>query len=640
MPNHFLRILAAVGTLALLLSNTALAGETITPNIDGMGNSQVVATEDFDDDLAGSPIPSDPDSWYSVAASGGMTVTTDQSASSPHSLFINGDDMAFHFPQGICQAEGLNLKFRLTSLPVSSSNPWFIGFGATANPADQDSNPLAGLKVSNLGTVSVVANSGPPGVVDGSATISGITIAIDTWYSVSMYSWVIRQSDGLKPSCDDDEDADDTGADGDVDDGFIVAIVPTAGGSVKSQIRKFGSMDPGIDPDYFIAMQSGSPTVDFYLDDMEFVYRYDPGALAGYRFCADSTADNFGYDYVEEVNFDENPQNDFTDISLQDAYEFEGDSGNSAYLGKGFSTGSTSFATRFRIESAKAVAGEGSIFRIAYTTGATTLTAGSAGDSGADQTAASDGDDGGNFDNHIKVSFLEDGDDWKIRFYSNVGGAGLTQLGTTTTYGDPDIPTTFNFTVNTETTLVSVRDDTGTLITSTNLPAGLEGATLKDQWFIGKGTQLNPNAFTYLDDTQDEGDTSDSTCIFDLVGTAVVVGSSGGTPGSITPPPIDQGDSCTTVFCVSEADVPDGFTAAAFNGFLGIVLVGMISVGGVGAIAANAPGLRIGAIGIILFAALGYLMAFYFGLLPLWPIIAAVVITGGALAFRFWKAGS
>lgn len=98
-------------------------------------------------------------------------------------------------------------------------------------------------------------------------------------------------------------------------------------------------------------------------------------------------------------------------------------------------------------------------------------------------------------------------------------------------------------------------------------------------------------------------------------------------------------DTCTTVFCVTEATVPEGFTVAAFNGFLGILLVGMIAVGGVGAMQQQSPGFKVGGGVVALFASLGYLMGLYFGLIPMWTLVALVIVSAAFIFIRLKGGG-
>lgn len=84
--------------------------------------------------------------------------------------------------------------------------------------------------------------------------------------------------------------------------------------------------------------------------------------------------------------------------------------------------------------------------------------------------------------------------------------------------------------------------------------------------------------------------------------------------------------ACSTPICVdSDSAAAAGFTVAAFNGFLGVLMVGGISAGGYFALGRKAFIAGI-------FAVIGLLMAYFFGLVPLWVMILLGV---GALAVIF-----
>lgn len=362
-----------------------------------------------------------------------------------------------------------------------------------------------------------------------------------------------------------------------------------------------------------------------YIDDV--VWNDGPFGGQADRFCANPDEDNFGYDYVEGVEFNDDI---FTaGISLEDAFVFEGDSGNSEYLAKGYDPGSEAFLVRARLEAS----GEGasSKFRIGFTTGATVLTAGSGADLTTDLAAASDGEDGGNFDNHVQIIFIENSNSWGISAWYNVAGAGLTQIAGALNYGaNPNSPTTFQVVVNSGTTdlptsvdnhtipdigdnVISVQDGDGNIIFQWQLPAGLFNAEWKDQWFIGKGTGI-ANAFTYLDDT-DQLQDDDSTCLWDLLGTGTRTGSAGLAPGStiINPPDEGEGGGFSSLFD------PDNIDSQLFIGFL--LVAGMVFIG-------VRQGVGQAAIGALFFV--GLFLGYSLGWVPLWVIL--VIFTASLAA--------
>lgn len=269
----------------------------------------------------------------------------------------------------------------------------------------------------------------------------------------------------------------------------------------------------------------------------------------GHRFCADFGEENFGFDYVEQVTFEDDA--DFIsrpgDFSLDDGFLFATGSGDSAFLGKGMGTvGSKAWSTIARLEAGSE--GHSSLMRIAYTTGATALIEGASGDSGADMTTSGNGEDTGNFADSLQVDF-EEHSAWRITMWSVIGGV-RTQIGTSTSYGNPNTPTVFNFTVvNVESGAgigngmqagftMNLLDAGGNSIKFVNIPEALSDISFKDVWFVGtEGNVLAlPDGIepeTILDNN--DGD-DHSTCMYDLIGTSTVTGSGGSEPGCISCP--------------------------------------------------------------------------------------------------------
>jgi len=114
-----------------------------------------------------------------------------------------------------------------------------------------------------------------------------------------------------------------------------------------------------------------------------------------------------------------------------------------------------------------------------------------------------------------------------------------------------------------------------------------------------------------------------------------------GTIGSCNPVPVTTTTTtsgCSSPICV-DGNVPEGFTAATYKFFLGLVFTSVIAVGGATAAFGQATPTRGFGIALGAFAAIGYLMALAFGLVPLWPIVATVVVVGGILILRLRGGG-
>lgn len=367
---------------------------------------------------------------------------------------------------------------------------------------------------------------------------------------------------------------------------------------------------------------ASNPT-GLYFDDIR-ITGY-PTYTPGLRFCADvasGSANNWGYDYKEDVIFDDII--DSEGISINDGFIFSLPSGDQGYLGKGFNPGSKSFRTNFRVETG--VDGATSLLRVAYTTGTISLQEGATGDSGADQTAAGNGQTTGNFAQNVQVTMEESGDHWVARIRYTNGGS-LTTLVSGNINLNPNSPATYAFIANSTSTLSlwTVNENTGqpeTNLLSTNIPAAMNGYIWKDAWIIATGDTAF-DADTIIDDPE-SGDNDDSTCIFDLIGTSVVTGSA----GVINPSSINvtstPSTTCDSFLCTSDANVPEGFTAATFNFFLGLLMTIAVAAG-FWFLSKSPLIMGVGAL-------VGYLMAWAFGLVALWPLVLIAVL-GVAVIF-------
>lgn len=391
------------------------------------------------------------------------------------------------------------------------------------------------------------------------------------------------------------------------------------------------------DLDHFIAEDSSSITTwgsTMYFDDLAITRSVSP---AGFVFCAvanleageDDSTDDFGYEYVEDWDFDSSLP---VTLDLDDGYYASEVDGGSAYLAKGFTVGSQAFSVIFTVEAGTDTTD--SVFRVAFTTG------GGGTPNSVVAGASNGGTDGSSFDNHVGLRFEEEGSDWRITFRQNVAGAGYDVIGSSFTNGNPGTPTTYNFTVDSRDLTATLRRGDGTSIQSRTIDSSFLDDLWEDQWFIATGTSAIQPADTALDNN-DASDSVGSTCIYDLTGEAIVTGSEGGTPSTELPEeedPVDP-DECSGPVCVTASTVPDGFTVATFNLFLGLIFTTVIAVGGTTALYADRPAAKMSGGVIGAFVAIGYLTAQSFGLVPLWPIVAAVIIMAGLLILKLKSGG-
>lgn len=561
----------------------------------------VSGTDGFDDLTAPAALPGTR-CFYTQSFSGtganGFVVDT-QAVSEPNSYTANnGGTLFITLPfEPICTTAGdascngvhtYSAAIRMSQLPDTGQFwQYRLSSACTSNTNS------ACLSVDSLG----VADYSYRGGGAGTTAPDFATLAIDTWYLVEFIISVDVDTDGVGSDANDEETSviTITELDTEVEQSAVVGGEQWGSGS-NSDVIQLGTADTSTTADVFID--------DFHAPSQDTI-------SPGLRFCAVAAEDNFGFDYKEDVSFDDDGD-PLNGIGLDDFYDFQEDQGGSSYLGKAFSPGSTSFAMLGRIEAADDA--QTGIFRFAYTTGATVLTAGSAGDAGADMTASGNGQNTGNFANNIQLELTENGDTWIGRIRYSIGGGALTTISSSVLIPDPNVATLLNFTVDSEATTAIVYDDSGEILMARNLPAGLEGAVWGDAWFIATADAGLGDTKAALDNN-DVGDSSGSTCIYDLAGTSTVVGSSGSEPGGSAPPGGGEGGGG-----FSELFDPDNIDSQLFIGFLlvaGMVFMGIRQGGGQAVI------------GSLFFV--GLFLAYALGWMPLWVILVIFTISLAAI---------
>lgn len=609
MPHasHALRILAA-GTLLLTLA---------VPS--GTASTTGSLYETFEEETLVNP-PTSPYYTFSATAENALVATT-QAHGGTKSLSMEdlgtGSILAFDWGAAgagivnFCLAQKLTFWYRIDSYPSAGNRDEFL-LGTAYNQAS------AFMSMDSAGLLSMTSGAATP-------ANTGKTMPLNSWVDFTI--WGEMAAGSFSTIC--------------LNSNATIRFCMSSQTLVYNACATLTTQMAGATAtmDTFVYNPTGSGRISYFDDILPSATLPIPGS----RFCADPTlgaSADWGYDYKEDVTFEGSTP---ATISLGDGFLFELSNGDNGYLGKGFSTGSTGFRMNARIEAGSE--SSGSLVRLAYTTGATALAAGSTNDLTTDATAAGNGQNTGNFANNVQAVFTEESDHWNIALKAATGGGSLTTLfgGSANYNANPNNPHTFAFLVNTAQAIAQVYQvgsdgNLSTLIISANIPAGLQDASLKDAWIIATGQDLLLDADTAVDDSDDDGDNDDSTCIFDLVGTSVVTGSGGILPGSQVPDVVEDDEeeqaTCTTALCVDSTNVPPGFTAATLNAFLGVLLVAGIAVGGTVGIYGEQPKQKISGAVVGGFLGLGYLVALYFGLLPMWPIVAAVVIMAGAVIMK------
>lgn len=600
-PNHHLhRVLIAVGTLTLL---------TLTPS----ATSQSSFVEGFEDLTPPESPATNDDYTFSLQSTGSSTSTTAQANSGTNSLRLNGDAFGagFQTSQDLCG--GTSWWIRYSAFPTTNGYGMGLTDGIETSPFRTSGLPTnahewIAIYVTTTGVVNYQIDSNNAGGASAPGSL-GITLSLNTWYNFSITCPLV----GVSGTVTLYETTTDT-------------VVQIAGQQFDTQALSqlwFSGNPNGL---------GGAGAYNLYLDDLAFpfsqaspgvIFCSDPGLSPG----EDGSIDDFGYEYVEDWTYDSNLA---TEFGPTDGFVATESDGGSAYMGKGFDTGSMAIAVKFTIEAA--VEGQDSVFRAAFTEG----------NSGTPSNAnKGDGTDGGNFDDHVGIRFEEEGNNWRITFRQNIAGAGYNTIGASFTHGNPNTATSYNFTVDSRDLTATLLDSDGEVIATRTIDAAFQDEIWEDQWFVATGTNALLPATTVLDDQTGQSETSDgSTCIYDLIGGAEASNTAGGDDQS-TIPDIDEppASDCDSALCVDAANVPDGWTAAALNGFLGVLLVAGIAVGGTVGIYGEKPAGKISGLVVGGFLGLGYLVALYFGLLPIWPLVL-VAIVGAVVVFLKLRSGA
>ena len=349
----------------------------------------------------------------------------------------------------------------------------------------------------------------------------------------------------------------------------------------------------------------------------------------GKIFCATKDEDtNFGYD----------DQGGATDaLSGGDVIDMQGSNSNPAWLGKswggvnpspsGIHAARVFFTIRANDE------GLSSKFRATFTNtpASGTIATPTLNDGDKDHT--------GDFANSVDAFFQETGNQWTVKFYYTTGGGARTQFGSSFVGDAPNTATQYMLEVNTEASTshryLALKYDNSTDVPGMNVTipveAGKDNAFWYEQWFIAESTNVLVVADTDLTNS------GLSTCIFGLGAASVPApnGDSGRvvSSGSITGSG-SASSTCDSFLCTDASTVPEGFTVTAFNGFMGLILVATIAVGGSTAIfSGDTKGRGFGLV-FGTFAIVGYLIGLYFELLPLWPLIVLAVVAGAVVLLK------
>jgi len=639
-------VLLVMGTLASLPSAEATAS---CAGLDG--------NENYEDYTSFAPPPSN--CLYTPGVYGTVSTTQHRPGSGSKSFLTTADAGSRVTLAGgnFCTtaqrtATGSSLGFDAWFYPTQgTSGSGFHGVGM-GNSGGSNPNAFAGVGFDAGGNwgVRVNSNSGGGQVNSFTALLGGAPlVTLNQWYQVQ-----------LVIIC---------GPTGSVQQDRVSGSVTISGTTYGAQyIPASGQGWPstGVAASFGIAaVTDSSATGSFiaYLDDWS-VEGYTPDADENNIFCSDIGITNFnadpdadfGYNYVEDVDIF-SPDQGSGPGDLTDGYSFSGNSGDYSYMGKGWTPGSKALRVNFTIESA--TEGQSSVFRAAFSEVSGTPSSSTKGN----------GDNTGAFAQHLAVRFREVGNDWRIDLEEVQSTGGTTsELGPSFLGYTPNSARSFTLWVDTRTTALgpsnsafgsnggSIQAGSYIAVTTPNenlpdadnqiilyqrLSSFWDNDLLLSQWFVGADVNGAPlNARTFLDDN-DAGQDDQSTCIFTMDGAASV---SIGARGTIGGSSGNDGDGnatsgCTTVFCVDSSTVPTGFTVAAFNGFLGLILMATITVGGVSAVGADTGKVKGLGIAVAAFAVIGYLIGLYFGLLPLWPVVAAVVIAGAVVFVRFKSGG-
>lgn len=450
----------------------------------------------------------------------------------------------------------------------------------------------------------------------------------------------------------------------------------------------------------FVRLPLGFGTV-FEIDNLTVITgtNGDDGAGSVCIFCSAKGNDDFGFDYVEDVELGDGPRDSTATqeectanspefilaVEIAPCYKFRGDADNFAYAAKSWTPGQKWVGSYFMIEAASE--GQDSVFRSAFSSAA----------GAPNSTNKGNGKDTGQFAEHIEVRFLEVGNDWNIQFFhvsvSN-GVTSRTPFGAAFVGDNPNSPTLYNFTVDTAAGIAYLKhsgfaDDSGNLNMTDVFPNGValpavwDDREMLSHWFVGYATDttFNNDATTRLDPGSG---VSLSTCIYafgvEAGQTPVPTGDAGRLPpedsdGDGTPDPLDQDDDgdgtqdyqdpdhdqCQGV-CDDDdggGDDDGGFIGGpdgpcllcgnddqsslgsanairAFRGF-GFTLLTTIGLAVIlGFIAGKQFSMALGVTGGILGILTGLVLSYFFGWFPLWLLILSLLICLGLGALAAW----
>jgi hypothetical protein len=335
-------------------------------------------------------------------------------------------------------------------------------------------------------------------------------------------------------------------------------------------------------------------------------------------------------------------------VTIDPFYEFEASDNNYDYLGKSWAgTSVTNVTSFFRLEAF--TDSQNSVFRSVFSFVPATGTPGAP---IMDQGSGDDaGDIGGDFAEHLEVTFLEESNDWNIRFrgvsVAN-GQTSIVALSPSIHIDNPNDPNSYAFTLDTESETMKLwraQDDGDDAFEQTDLTALLlevnfadagqswfSGDAIREHWFVGASDNLALVANTALDEDQN---TNFSTCLWFPEGGADPNGAIGSTPaGSLD----DEGSDTETVapgfedLSNSFGEVFGGIGAEGGAILLAIFWILVFAAGAYGILGGSPLAIGIGAL-------CGFIFSIFTGLIPDILVFIVVLLAGAAVGMRLFTGG-
>lgn len=588
--------------LCLLLLVLAAPFAQATPSITDNGDGTTTFFDDFSDRISGLQF-GDTLGTYATAGTGGASnidTTNEWWRTKQSATAASAPTVGWYGAYSPCeQPSDFSTSFTVDTITGPTTGGFVIGLGS--NAAAMATQQGTGITVAVIFTLTATDVYSLTAVVDGSVAATqsvfgtGIAAGTDLLVEIGELDCDLAKATFVVTS----------------PTTTYSTSVDASGVFTTSDLRGFAFIGHGT-----------LGTAEAFIDDVTITA--PPIGVPEIFWCSSSAADDFGYDFKEQVSFVENPSGS----GMDNVYLWGSDTGTGdfGYLGKSIdddlaadsATSSTAMRVYFRIEAGGGDSASNMRIAFSFVDSGETLDKGN-------------GEDTGDLDDHVEVRFQESGDNWNVKMFYAKDATARTSFGVSTTRPNADSPHSYYFEIDTVALTARLhRWSDDVVLLENTLPAALANLQVFSQWFIGFNDVglVAVSPATYLD-----SNTNDSTCLLDPNGVAFAGGDQGAFIGDDLEGDDDEGEP--TDLAATGSRLGEALGLGDLGGQVLLAIMYMLIFGG---FVYNEVHNSIA--GFVIGAALGLVFTIFTGLMP--PVVTFLLVLAGAIfvGMRLFSGGA